>query len=333
MPVGNASDGIGLFAGQIMLSLNMNLQHIDWSHDPVAPNHDLDHFGHLNTVLLIPSIKIGLSDYWNINYTQLIGIREMGWGPHVESVHHRTESSLDDFANANGGLFGDGKLKIQYLLNNVGMQAGNRTFIGFGLSIPSDNVLTSDPFFLSELEENGGEGLNDDDWLDGDHNHRHFALSDGNYKGLVEIQFFNKRKSNPVFWGIKFDMALPIKDSDYGYSAGNSYSLALTSLFKPNFKIFTNPIGISCGIFLLHASQAYWNDLPDPTSKSTVLIPSIGAIWKLGDSSLSLNMQKPLLIDGVGAGSENALNNEFDAIELTIGYRFMFDYIIPWLYF
>ena len=112
MPVGNASDGVGLFAGQIMFSANMNLQHIDWSHDPVAPNHDLDHFGHLNTVLLIPSIKIGLSDYWNINYTQLIGIREMGWGPHVESVHHRTESSLDDFANANGGLFGDGKLKL-----------------------------------------------------------------------------------------------------------------------------------------------------------------------------------------------------------------------------
>ena len=331
MPVGNASDGVGLFAGQIMFSANMNLQHIDCAHDPVDPE-PFDHFGTLQTTLIIPSVTIGLSDYWNINYTQFIGIRAMEWGPHEGSVHHRTESSLDDFDNANGGLFGDGKLKFQYLLNNVGMQAGNRTFIGFGLSIPSDNVLTSDPFFLSELEENGGDGIDEEEWEE-DHDHRHFALSDGNYKSFIEIQYFNKRKTNPVFWGIKFNMVLPFKDSDYGYSAGNSYSLALSSLFKPNFKIFTNPIGISSGIFLLHASQAYWNDLPDPTSKSTILIPSIGSIWKLGKGSVSLNIQKPLLIDGVGAGSENALNNEFDAIEFTIGYRFMFDYVIPWLYF
>ena len=96
MPVGNASDGIGLFAGQIMLSTNMNMQHIDWSHDPVAPDENLEHFGHLNTVLLMPSITVGLSDYWNVNYLQIIGVREMGWGPHEVSVHHRTESSLDD---------------------------------------------------------------------------------------------------------------------------------------------------------------------------------------------------------------------------------------------
>ena len=81
MPVGNASDGIGLFAGQVMISANMNLQHIDWSHDPV-PNENFEHFGHLNTVLLLPSITIGLSDYWNINYLQTIAIRKMGWGPH-----------------------------------------------------------------------------------------------------------------------------------------------------------------------------------------------------------------------------------------------------------
>ena len=65
MPVGNASDGIGLFAGQIMLSNNVSFQHIDWGHDPV-PNEDFEHFGHLNTILLMPTVTIGLSDYWNI---------------------------------------------------------------------------------------------------------------------------------------------------------------------------------------------------------------------------------------------------------------------------
>jgi len=51
MPVGNASDGIGLFAGQVMISTNINMQHINWSHDPVAPNLDLEHFGHLSSTI------------------------------------------------------------------------------------------------------------------------------------------------------------------------------------------------------------------------------------------------------------------------------------------
>jgi len=363
MPVGNASDGIGLFAGQVMISANMNMQHINWGHDPVDPE-PFEHFGHLNSVLLIPTITIGLSDYWNVNYTQFIGLRAMEWGPHNEtSVHHRTESSLTDYDNANGGFLGDGKLIFKYLLYNAGHEEGNRLFLGVGISAPSDNVLTSDPFFLAELEDNGGDGIDpwedfvddndngvwddgedfvddnangvwdDSDWNDGEHNHRHFALSDGNYKGLLELQYFNKRKNNPVFWGIKFNMSRPFKDSDYGYAAGDSYNLALSALFKPTKKIFTNPIGISSGVFLVNAQRGYWNGLPDPTSKSTVLIPSIGAIWEYGKGTVSLNFQKPFLISGYGAGSENALNNKFDAIEITIGYRYALDYVIPWLYF
>ena len=327
MPVGNASDGVGLFAGQVMLSANMNMQHIDWAHDPVDPE-PFDHFGHLSSALFIPTITIGLSDYWNVNYTQVIGLRAMEWGPHEESIHHRTETSLEDFVNAKGGIFGDGKLIFKYLLNNTGHQAGNRLFLGFGASIPSDNVLTSDPFFLQEEEENGGVN-----WEEDGHEHRHFALSDGNYKGLIEIQYFNKRESNPVFWGVKLDAIIPFKDSDYGYKAGKSYSLALSALFKPSIKIISDPIGISSGLVLLHAGQGYWNEFKDPTSLSTILIPSIGAIWKAGKGTFSLNMQKPLLIDGVGAGSENPLNNTFDAIEITIGYRYTLDYVIPWLYF
>jgi len=328
MPVGNASDGIGLYAGQVMVSANMNMQHINWSHDPVPPNLDLEHFGHLSSLLLIPTVTVGLSDYWNFNYTQIIGLRSMEWGPHVESVHHRTETSLDDFVNAKGGLLGDSKLLFKYLLYNTGHEAGNRMFLGFGLLMPSDNVLTSDPFFLEEDENNDGVA-----WEEDGHEHRHFALSDGNYKGLLELQYFNKRATNPVFWGIKLGAAIPFQDSNYGYKAGKSYNAALSTLFKPDMKIITNPIGISLGLMLLHAGQGYWEEFKDPTSLSTILIPSVGAIWKSGNGTLSLNMQKPLLIDGVGAGSENTLNNTFDAIEITIGYRHTLDYVIPWLYF
>ena len=64
-----------------------------------------------------------------------------------------------------------------------------------------------------------------------------------------------------------------------------------------------------------------------------MIIPTIGGIWKFGNSGISVNLQRPILIDGVGVGSDNMLNNEFDAIELTIGYRYTLDYAIPWLYF
>ena len=318
MPVGNASDGIGLFAGQIMISSNINFQHIDWSHDQTE-GEAFDHFGHLNSTILLPSITIGLSDYWNVNYTQMIAVRTMSWGPEEVSNHHRDESSLDDFDNAKGGLLGDGKLKFQYLLHNTGMQAGNRTFIGFGLSIPSNNVLTSSPFFASGEEVEA---------------HRHFALSDGNYKGLIELQYFKKTNYNPVFWGLKAEASIPLTDSDYDYRAGESYSLALTTLFKLNSKTPIQPIGISLGLFFLNTEQGYWGDSIDPSSKGTMLVPSIGSIWKFGKGGLSINLQKPQLIDGVGTGgNENTIKNDFDAIEITIGYRYILDYSIPWLYF
>ena len=92
-------------------------------------------------------------------------------------------------------------------------------------------------------------------------------------------------------------------------------------------------IGISSGFFLLHSGNGYWNGFLDPSSNSTMLIPTIGTIWKVGDNSISLNFQKPLLIKGIGIGSENALNNEFEALEFSIGYRYTLDYVIPWLYF
>ena len=317
MPVGNASDGVGLFAGQIMFSANANSQYIDWSHDPTE-DESFEHFGHLHSEILLPSITLGLSDYWNLNYSQMIAIRTMGWGPHNESNHHRDESSLDDFVNANGGILGDGQLKFQYLLQNTGMQAGNRIFLGFGLSIPSNNVLTANPF------NEPGEEVEP---------HRHFALSDGNYKGLLEIQYFKKNSYNPTFWGIKVSANIPISASDYGYSAGNSYNLSLTSLFKLHSEKSIEPIGVSLGLFLLQTEKGYWGDFLDPSSESTMAVPSIGCIWKLGKHGFSMNIQKPLLLEGVGMGADNDLNNEFDAIEITIGYRYTLDYVIPWLYF
>ena len=91
MPVGNASDGIGLFAGQIMFAANLNSQYIDWSHGPTQ-DENFNHWGHLNSTIYVPSITIGLSDYWNVNYSQIL--QYVKWvGDHI-MIAIITEMSL-----------------------------------------------------------------------------------------------------------------------------------------------------------------------------------------------------------------------------------------------
>ena len=94
-----------------------------------------------------------------------------------------------------------------------------------------------------------------------------------------------------------------------------------------------NVSGLSLGLSYLHTGEGYWGEQLDPSSKSTMIVPSIGGIWKFGKGGVSISLQKPFIIDGVGVGQDNTLNNEFDAIELTLGYRYTLDYAIPWLYF
>ena len=42
LPVGSADNGVGLWAGQIMISGNYNFQYIDWAHDPI-PGEEFEH--------------------------------------------------------------------------------------------------------------------------------------------------------------------------------------------------------------------------------------------------------------------------------------------------
>ena len=121
-------------------------------------------------------------------------------------------------------------------------------------------------------------------------------------KGLIELQYFNKTNYNPVFWGIKTELAIPIADSDYGYKAGKSYNINLSTLFKLNSSSAFQPIGLSLGLTYLHTEKGYWGNQLDPASESTMAIPSIGGIWKLGKGEYQLVFKSHCLIDGVGMG-------------------------------
>ena len=312
-----------------MLTLNGNFQHIDWRHDAVEPElHIGDHMGTLESYIIIPNLVIGISDYLNFSCNQVIGIRSMNWGTDGNSIHHRDESSLDDYKNSQdfiqaiGGLFGDTSLKLRYLYKNVGMKEGSRIYFGAGLSIPSKSVLTESPFLV--IEEDWPE--DNESWTG---EHRHFSLSDGAYKGLLEIQMFNKRLTNPVFYGLVTNIAIPIDESKYGFMPGISYSIVSSLVYSTknkNSNLF--PIGFTFGLSFIGTTEALWHGESTPNSKSRLITPSLGGVWNISKGNLSLNIQKPMFITG---SSGDDLDNEANAIEIVFGYRRNLGYMIPWL--
>ena len=317
-----------------MFSMNGNFQYIDWSHDPVG-DEPFNHFGTMETYIVSPGATIGLTEYINFSYNQILGIRSMHWGPNDESKHHRQETSLTDYINdkgfsqAIGGLFGDARFKIRYLYKNAGMKEGRRIYFGLGMLVPSKNVLTESPFLVEE-----------DDWPEDNEDwtgqHRHFSLSDGSYKGLLEFQLFNKRQINPIFYGLIGNIETPLSESKYEFMPGTSYSLIASLLYNnskhdPEKNFSFTPIGFSFGLSFAGLTEASWHGIPTPNSKSQILVPSIGAIWKLGEGSMSLSLQKPIFISGVIQSDDDPLNNKANAFEIVFGYRRNLGYMIPWL--
>ena len=190
MPVGESDKGFGAEKGTLYYGIQSHFTYIDWWHDPIK-GEPFKHKGSLNTFIVRPSLVYGISKKMNISLTSTLGIRTMNWKESNSSIHHRTEGSITDFDNAHGGILGDSKILLRYMIKNTGLGNGIRIYGGGGLTIPSNNQLTSDPFFLD------GEDVKE---------HRHFSLSNGTYNYNLEAQVFYKQSVNPVFYGgfIKF---------------------------------------------------------------------------------------------------------------------------------
>ena len=94
MPVGNSDNGVGLWAGQVMFAVDNVNQHIDWWHDALpGPQEGFEHEGTLFSSILIPKITIGLTNYWNVTFSQSFGNRYMDWTGASITIHHRDEGS------------------------------------------------------------------------------------------------------------------------------------------------------------------------------------------------------------------------------------------------
>ena len=199
---------------------------------------------------------------------------------------------------------------LRFLALNAGKGPGLRLFLGGGIGIPSKNTLTSSPF-LPDVE------------------HRHFSMSEGIYKAIFETQFFVKRTKNPVFAGGTFSIEQPLGESEYGYDGSRLVDFSLTA-FSKKIKLIKGSIGGN--IMFRNTSEAHWNDIETKNSKSTIIIPGVGALWSLGFATLSVNVQKPIFIDGAFSGGDGDSNEKTDTWQISIGMRKILDFYIPWLY-
>ncbi|MBH50592.1 MAG: hypothetical protein VYB52_03375 [Candidatus Neomarinimicrobiota bacterium] len=303
MPVGEADKGIGASKGSIYYGLQMQSMFIDWWHDPLE-KEPFKHSGNLNTFLLRPSMIYGMSPNLNLMASTTLGIRSMNWSSKEKSIHHRTESSHSDFDNAHGNILGDTDILLRYLVKNAGHGEGLRFFIGGGLVVPSKSVLTSDPFFLNNKEEVK--------------EHRHFSLSSGAYKYILEQQVFIKRETNPVFYGGFILYKNPISESEYGYRPSPTLNVSLSMTFK-RFDQRDSSVGYSVAFF--KSGQAYWNGLPSPNSQSTSFIPGISYLINSRFGALSFNIQKPFFIDGSFSSNEGNIGQGSNIWQFTISLR------------
>lgn len=302
MPVGKADKGVGAMKGTVYYGVQLQSMFIDWWHDPVE-GEPFKHSGLLNTYLIRPSIIYGVSDKFNIMASTAIGMRSMIWTGSKTSVHHRTESTLTNFKNAEPGMLGDTQLLIRYLAKNDGLGEGSRVILGGGLSVPSKSQLTADPFFLNGEEK--GE-------------HRHFSMSSGTYKYVLESQIFFKQPANPVFYGgfITFERAL--KESEHGYLPPSLLNASLSTTFK-RFDAMDSSIGYGLG--LLQSGKGYWNGKEEPNSESLSLIPSVSFLVNSRFGALSFNLQKPVFIKGAFITNEGDIKQGSNIWQFAISLR------------
>ena len=306
-----------------MGSVDYSYEYLDWWHEALGYGEDFEHNGSLNSHIINPALTIGISDYLNLTIAQTIGIRTMDYKGPEDTPHHRDEDTTSPFDNAVGGMSGDTRLMLRYLILNDG-NVGNRLFIGSGIVIPSKNRLTESPFVFVESVGPGPDGITKDF-----PEHRHFSMSEGTYQWTGEIQFFRKLTPPIIFWGASSSIAHPIKESVEGFLSPTRFDLSLTFITQ---KI--KWIDAALGLYMQYkySGDAKWHGKITPNSKAEVLSPGFGLIWttqnKLG---IAMNFLFPKLITGNLAQIESGPEQELTSIQCSIGIRKTFDYVIPFL--
>ena len=334
-------------------------QYFDWWHDKVPDAYDIngdledfEHYGLFKNKSVNLGFTIGINDYWNITVSQLISERCMEWEGDIDedpmsptfgeslTVHHRTECSSSDFFNnsqqiAFGGILGDTRINVRYLLFNQIKGPGSRLFIGFGLDIPSSNVITESPWTKNVSFDNDDDPGTPEILTYSPH--RHFYLSDGAYKMNLELQFFKKRMKYPVFWGGTLAVNFPLNDSEYGFTPSKRYQLTLLAMSSSRpfqkFKIgnlSVSSVGMTLNIG--YAGRSKWkNQGETPNSKSIMYVPGLNVLFSLKNGGgMGLTLTRGF--EHYFNENPNDIKERNDIYSISLSYRLVLDKVIEKLY-
>ena len=304
LPGGSSDKGLGANKDEIFYSLTQSTQYIDWWHAPV-PGENFEHKGNLITSIIRPGLIYGLNNKVNLSISTTLGLRTMNFDKDNESVHHRDEHSASDFDNAKGGILGDSRIILRYLLKNTGAGDGYRIILGSGITLPSKNNLTKSPFLKSN-----------EAFIP----HRHFSMSNGTYNIISDIQFYYKRSANPVFFGGNFSIEKPINENEYFYMPRTSLKAVFSTIYK-RFDKLDGSLDLSLGVESL--SKEYWNGIPSPNSSALIVTPSLGYLFNTKKGALSISLQKPIFIEGSFNINEGDLEQSTGVWQMVLSFRSM----------
>ena len=304
MPGGDSDKGLGANKNEIYLSLENSTQYIDWWHEPV-PGEDFDHAGSLVTTVFRPGVIYGISNKLNLYLTTALGVRSMNWFGDNVSMHHRDEHTAEDFDNAIGGILGDSKIIFRYLLKNTGAGDGYRIIAGSGLTIPSKNTLTTNPFPKTD------EAVVP---------HRHFSMSDGTFNYNLDFQVFYKRSANPVFFGGSISIEKPIVENEYSYLPPTSAKSVLSVIYK-TFDRLDSSVDLS--LSLQSVSHAYWDNEQISNSDAIIMTPSFGYLFNVKKGAISIGIQKPYFLSGGFGWNDGEIEETTKAWQIIVAYRSM----------
>jgi len=297
-------------------SVNYSYDYTDWWHDDIGEG--FAHSGLLYSHIMTPSLSIGLSDYFNMTISKTLGIRTMDYKGDNYTPHHRDEHSSSSFINAIGGLLGDTRFMLRYLVLNDG-RIGNHLFAGIGFVIPSKNRLTKNPFEYT-LDEDGNKAFDE---------HRHFSMSEGTYQWMVDLQYYKKSTPPIIFWGVSSSISHPFEESPEGFLSPTRINI-LFILLTQKIKWLNASLGLD--LAYEYSGDSKWNGEIAPNSKGEVLSPGLGLTWKSKNQlEYSLNLLFPQSLTGDLAEIESKPDQTLKSFQFSFGIRKTFDYTIPFL--
>ncbi len=278
----------------LLLGVNFTNQSIDWWHG--ALDSTGDHDGDLISRIGELNLNYGLTDDWNIQVNVTGGNRSMNF-PGVPNIHHRSEGRTGLAAT---------RVMLRYLISNRDFGPGDRFFLGLGLSIPSKHTLKEDPFALGKL------GLE----------HTHFAMSEGVYRGVSEIQFFRRTEESPFLLGVVGRLDVPLGPSEYGYLPGSEMALAGMNYWQGKNFFGGMPYFIVTGQF---RTEDYWDGVVSPNSGATIIQAGGGLAWSVDESLISFNIQAPVFFEANMVGEETSVDSRTGVWIVSLSVRKMFD--------